>query len=411
MKAEIITIGDEILIGQIVNTNAAWMGEKMNSIGVHVAQMTTISDTREDILNALKSATDRADIILITGGLGPTKDDITKESLAEFFNARMVFNKKAFEDIRKLFDSRGFKMNDLNKQQAEVPDNCTPLQNTAGTAPGMWFEENQCIYVSMPGVPYEMKPMITEQVIPMLRKKLGTDTIYQKTVLTQGMGESWIAEKISGWEDHLPSNVKLAYLPQPGIVRLRITATGNDKKQLEQQVEEEIIKLKKIIQDLIFGYDDDTLERIVGELLKEKNQSLSTAESCTGGYIAHLITSIAGSSDYYTGSVVSYVNHIKERELGVNKEYLEKHGAVSETIVRQMAEGVKKKYKTDYAIATSGIAGPAGGTKEKPVGTVWIGIATPEKTLAQKFKFGNSRERNIRLTAVYALNMLRKEIK
>ncbi|MDZ7743623.1 MAG: competence/damage-inducible protein A [Bacteroidota bacterium] len=410
MKTEIITIGDEILIGQIVNSNAAWLGEKMNSIGIEVAQMRTIPDKRKDILEALEASSGKADIILITGGLGPTKDDITKQTLAEYFHTELKVNEKALEDIEKLFRARGLDMSELNRKQAEIPKNCLPLRNTEGTAPGMWFEENGCIYVSMPGVPYEMKSMIMDEVIPRLRSRMGTDAIYQKTVLTQGIGESWLSEKIENWEDALPANIKLAYLPQPGIVRLRITASGDNKNELEKEVEQEIGKLKEIIPGLIFGYDDDTLEQVVGEILKEKGKSLATAESCTGGYIAHLITSIAGSSEYYTGSVVSYANRIKIEELGVSPGAIEKQGAVSETVVRQMAEGIKQKFKTNYAIATSGIAGPSGGSEEKPVGTTWIAIATPEKVFARKFQFGEHRGRNIRKTAVQALNMLRKEL-
>ncbi len=410
MKAEIITIGDEILIGQVVNTNSSWIAETMNLIGVYIVQITTISDNREQILQTLKDAEKRADIILITGGLGHTKDDITKETLCEFFNTDFTFNEEAYHDIKHLFEIRGYDVSELNKKQAELPANCEPLKNKNGTAPGMWFEENGKIYVSMPGVPFEMKPMVEEQVIPKLRKKFKTDTIYHKTVLTQGMGESWLSEKISGWEDNLPENIKLAYLPQPGIVRLRLSARGKNKKELQNQVQEEINKLYKIIPGLIFGFDNDTLEKIIGKILTGKKQSIATAESCTGGYISHLITSVPGSSAYYTGSVVSYSNEIKMKVLSVSAESLEKQGAVSEEVVIEMAKGVKNKFKTDYAIATSGIAGPDGGTREKPVGTTWIAVATPEKILAKKFLFGEDRGRNIRKTALQALNMLRKEI-
>ena len=410
MKAEIISIGDEILIGQITNTNAAWLGEQMNLIGFSVVQMTTIPDDREHILKMLKASSERADLILITGGLGPTKDDITKESLCEYFDVPLKLNDNALADVQVLFRKRGWELNELNKKQAELPGNAIPLKNKNGTAPGMWFEQNGLIYVSMPGVPFEMKPMITGEVIPRLKEKLDTDTLYHKTVLTQGMGESWLSEKISDWEDNLPENIKLAYLPQPGIVRLRLSAVGDDKEKLEKQVDREIEKLKKLIPGLIFGYNDDKLEEIVGQLLRKKNASLSTAESCSGGYIAHLITSIPGSSDYYKGSVISYSNEVKEKELGVSAEDLKNQGAVSEEVVRQMSAGVQNKLHTGYAISTSGIAGPEGGTDEKPVGTIWIALAMPDKVMAKKFQFGDHRGRNIRKTALEALNMLRKEL-
>lgn len=410
MKAEIISIGDEILIGQVMNTNAGWLAEQMNLIGISVVRITTIGDNKEEIIGSLDDAGKRADIILITGGLGPTRDDITKQTLCEYFDTVLKFNKQAFRDIEKLFEGRGWQMNEKNKKQAELPANAVPLTNKNGTAPGMWFEQDGKIIVSLPGVPFEMKPMITDQVIPKLSEKLQTDTLYHKTVLTQGMGESWISDKIEDWEDKLPENIKLAYLPQPGMVRLRLSATGQNKKELEKQVDEEIEKLKKIIPDLIFGYNNDTLEEVVGKHLRNNRATVATAESCTGGYIAHLITSVSGSSDYYPGSVVSYSNEVKIKELGVSEDDLEKHGAVSEAVVRQMAEGVMKKFGTDYAISTSGIAGPTGGTDEKPVGTTWIAVCSKEKTIAKKFSFGNNRGRNIRVTALQAMNMLRKMI-
>ncbi len=410
MKAEIITIGDEILIGQIVNTNSTWIAEQLSLIGVHIYQITSVPDDRDHIIKTLKDAVERADLIIITGGLGPTKDDVTKLTLSEFFNTNMEFNEEAYQDIKKLFKNRGLELNELNKKQAELPANCRPLRNLNGTAPGMWFEENDKIYISMPGVPFEMKPIVTDQVIPLLRKKCGTDTIVHKTILTQGIGESWLSEKISDWEDNLPDNIRLAYLPQPGIVRLRLTAVGKGKNRLQEQINEEIEKLKSIIPHHIFGYDNDTLEAVVGNKLREKKKTVVTAESCTGGYIAHLITSVAGSSDYYKGSVVAYSNEIKETYLNVEHNNLLDHGAVSEPVVRQMAEGARQKFNTDFAIATSGIAGPSGGSDEKPVGTTWIAVATPDKVIAEKFLFGEERGRNIRKTALQALNMLRREL-
>lgn len=411
MKAEIITIGDELLIGQVVDTNSAWLGEQLNLAGVRVYQITSVSDNREHILAALQEASQRADIVLITGGLGPTKDDITKSVLCEFFDTQLVFNQEAFENVVRLFRLRGMKVTELNRKQAEVPAACTPLPNPEGTAPGMWFEKNGKYYVSMPGVPFEMMPMFTNHVIPRLAKYTSALFILHKTILTQGVGESFLAKTIEHWEDNLPKNIKLAYLPQPGMVRLRLTAAGDNKPELELQVEEQTSKLLKIIPDLVFGFGTETMEEVVGRMLKTAGKSLSTAESCTGGYIAHLITGVAGSSQYFKGSVVAYSNEVKMSLLGVDVETLKDFGAVSEQVARQMAEGVRAKLKTDFSLAVTGIAGPDGGSDEKPVGTTWIALATPEKTIARKYLFGEHRGRNIRKAALEALNMLRLELK
>ncbi len=410
MTAEIITIGDELLIGQVTDTNSAWIAEQLNLIGIRVRQITSISDEREHILSTLAEAETRADIILITGGLGPTKDDITKTTLCEFFGTGLVLNEEAFKNIETLFRLRGFPVTELNRKQAEIPANCTPLQNLNGTAPGMWFERNGKIFVSMPGVPFEMKSMVTNDILPRLSQKFKSQFIVHKTILTQGVGESFLAKTIENWEDNLPENIKLAYLPQPGIVRLRLTTIGESKAELQNQLEDEISKIKKIIPDLIFGYNGDTLELVIGQLLKTGSKTVSTAESCTGGYLAHLITNIPGSSEYYPGSVVSYSNRVKIDELGVREKSLEIYGAVSKEVVSQMAAGARTKLKTDYALAISGIAGPDGGSVEKPVGTTWIALATPEKVIAQKFLFGEHRGRNIRKAALAALNMLRIEL-
>lgn len=410
IKTEIITIGDELLIGQVIDTNSAWIGEQLNAIGIKVNQITSISDDRSHILKTLAEAETRADIILITGGLGPTKDDITKVTLCEFFNTQLIFNQEAYKSIENLFKIRGFTMTELNRKQAEVPANCKVIPNSNGTAPGMWFEKNGKIFVSMPGVPFEMKQMMTAFVLPELSGKFNSHFIFHKTILTQGGGESMIAKIIENWEDNLPANIKLAYLPQPGMVRLRLTATGKDKYELLHKLELETTKVQQLIPDLIYGFDNDTLESVVGELLRSMKKTVATAESCTGGYIAHLITSIPGSSEYYKGSVVAYANEVKEEMLGVKNESLLTHGAVSEEVVKQMAEGVKSKLKADFAIATSGIAGPDGGTEKKPVGYTWIAIATPETVVARQFLFGEDRGRNIRKTAIMALDMLRKEL-
>lgn len=410
MIAEIVSIGDELLIGQVVNTNASWMAERLNLAGIAVNQIVTVADRKKDIKEALTIAGKRSDLVLITGGLGPTKDDITKDTLCEYFNTELIFDKGVYNHIINLFQIRSLKTSEPNRKQAEIPKICKVIKNSNGTAPGMWFEKDDVIYISMPGVPFEMKVMITDQIIPMISETNHLDAIYHQTVLTQGIGESWLAERIADWEENLPEEIKLAYLPQPGIVRLRLTANGNDKNNLIKIVENEITKLKTIIPELIFGYNTDTMEQVVGDILKRKNQKLATAESCTGGYIAHLVTSIAGSSAYFNGSIIAYSNEVKEDLLGVKNKTLFNHGSVSEEVVLEMAKNAQRKLKTDYTISVSGIAGPDGGTDEKPVGTTWIGIATPNYCFAKKYQFGEHRGRNIRKTAVTALNLLRLEI-
>jgi len=410
MKAEIINIGDELLIGQVVNTNASWMAAQLSKAGIRVVQETTIADDDGAIKSSLDRAFERADIVLISGGLGPTKDDITKKSLTEYFGAKLVFHEPTYEQVKKIFAARNFPVSEINRQQAMIPDKCTPLFNKNGTAPGMWFEKEGKIAVSMPGVPFEMKAIMEEQVLPKLIRHFNLGAILHKTVMTTGMPESMLAEKIKTWEENLPAHIKLAYLPQPGIVRLRLSVKGKDGDRLRADIEEQVGKLQQIIPEIIYGYDDVLLEEVVGQLLRQKGQTVATAESCTGGYIAHLITSISGSSDYFEGSVVSYSNRIKTEILGVSEKTLETYGAVSREVVTEMAEGARQKLKTGYALAVSGIAGPTGGTKEKPVGTVWIALAGPEGTEAQLFHFGEHRGRNIRRSALAALNMLRLKL-
>ena len=416
MKTEIINIGNELLIGQVVNTNASWMAEEMNRAGFEIAQITVISDDSEAILSSLKDAEARSSVILVTGGLGPTRDDITKETICNYFQTRLVFNEIAFKSIENLFAGRGFKITELNRQQAEVPETCIPLQNKNGTAPGLWFERPgkgdfpKTIFVFMPGVPFEMKAMVTDEVIPRLKEIFKAPSIVHKTILTQGVGESFLAEKIEDWEINLPKNISLAYLPQPGIVRLRLSGTGESEEIVRTQINHEIEQLLKLIPRYIYGFDDDKLEEIIGQLLFTRNQTLATAESCTGGTIAQMITSIPGSSRYFKGSVVAYANEVKESELAVKTETLLKYGAVCKEVVIEMATGIREKFHCDYSIATSGIAGPGGGSDEKPVGTTWIAIATPEKVVAYHYLFGDHRERNIRKTALQALNLLRKVI-
>jgi nicotinamide-nucleotide amidase len=409
MKTEIITIGDELLIGQVIDTNSAWMAEQLNLLGISVFQITSISDNREHILSTLTEASQRADILLITGGLGPTNDDITKETLSEYFDSPLVFNEEAYHQIEQLFSLRGFPVTNLNRLQASIPECCTPLPNSGGTAPGMWFEKDKIIYVSMPGVPFEMKSIMTEAVLPRLAS-LSPVTIAHKTILTQGVGESFLAAKIAEWEAKLPQYIKLAYLPQPGLVRLRLTASGSDSENLRNGLARATSELAGLIPEYIFGYDDDTLEELIGRQLRSLNLTLATAESCTGGYIAHLVTSISGSSDYFKGSIIAYSNEIKESLLDVKHETLMADGAVSEATVIEMAEGARKNIRSDCAIAISGIAGPSGGTDEKPVGTTWIAISSPAGQVAEKFLLGEHRGRNIRKAGITALNMLRKEL-
>ncbi len=409
MFAEIINIGDELLIGQVINTNAAWMAQELNAIGIDIVKVTVISDKKEAILQSIDTALNNNDIVLITGGLGPTNDDITKFTLCEYFGSKLVFNENNYKRIENLFAQRGFEVTELNRQQAEVPDNCKVIPNENGTASGMWFDKNGKILISMPGVPFEMKTMMSNFIIPELSKNINIQ-IKHKTIHIQGIGESFLADLIKDWETELHKSISLAYLPQPGLIRLRLTAKGSINENLEIIIENEVKKLQNLIPNLIFGYDDDTLESVIGELLLKYNKTISTAESCTGGYISHLITSIPGSSNYYKGSIISYSNEIKNSLLGVSNTTLNNYGAVSKETVEEMAKGALKTLKTDYSIAVSGIAGPDGGTKEKPVGLIWIAVASENKIITEKFLHGEDRGRNIRKAALSALNMLRKVI-
>ncbi len=413
VKAEIISIGDEILIGQIANTNAQWMAQQLTLIGISVSHLITVGDNKEDILKAFTDAQKRSGIILITGGLGPTSDDLTKPTLCEFFNTKLIFNDEVFEMVKKRFASFNIVMPESNRGQAEIPENCTVIKNKNGTAPGMWFDVNTTIFISLPGVPYEMKAMMEEFVLPELKNRFQKEVIIHKTVYTQGLGESSLAEKIKSWEESLNStNIKLAYLPSPSQVKLRLSVKGNNKQQLNLLVDEKISELRKLIPELIFaveeyGKEPESLEKTIGELLRKKKQTLAVAESCTGGYIGHLITSIAGSSDYFNGGIIAYANDIKTNVLKVDVSTLQTNGAVSKEVAEQMATGVRQRLKADFGIATTGIAGPTGGSNEKPVGTVWIAVATPDALVSEKFSFGDSRERTIRRAGLSALNMLR----
>ncbi|MBX7181870.1 MAG: competence/damage-inducible protein A [Bacteroidia bacterium] len=405
LVAELITIGDELLIGQVVDTNSAWMGEQLNLIGIKVKQITSISDDKQAILTALKEAQQRADIVLVTGGLGPTKDDITKTTLCEYFQCGYRFDENVHLHLIQIFQRFGRTLSELNKLQAQLPELCTTLFNANGTAPGMWFENQGKVLVSMPGVPYEMKGIMKDEVLPRLQSFFKTQAIFHKTILTMGIGESYLSELISDWEDALPSHIKLAYLPSPGYVRLRLTGTGNNQAVLESEVLEQVNKLKPLISTYIFGYDSDTLPKLIHEELTQSKRTISTAESCTGGTIAAHLSSLPGSSTFFIGSVVAYSNQVKEQELGVSSSTLEIHGAVSEETVNQMISGALKKFGTYYSIAISGIAGPDGGSDEKPVGTVWIGVGdVTGNRVIKKYQLGHNRERNIQIASLYAIN-------
>ncbi|WP_053403864.1 competence/damage-inducible protein A [Persicobacter sp. CCB-QB2] len=406
--AELLTIGDEILYGQTLDTNSHWMSGQLDELGIKVIRKTTVGDVKSEMMQAFEEAESRAHITLITGGLGPTSDDLTKPLLAEYFNSGMSMDEEALAEVRHYFESRGRQLTELNRLQAMLPEKCTKITNRNGTAPGMWFERNGKIFVSMPGVPHEMRIMMEESVLPKIREYFHLPVIAHKMIKTAGIGESFLADKIKDWEDRLPENIKLAYLPSPGQVKLRLTAAGTNKDALREALEAETEKLLPLAHPYVFGYGEETLETVVGKLLKEKGLTLSTAESCTGGNIAHLITTVPGSSAYFNGSIVAYQNEIKEKILGVKKSTLETHGAVSEATIIEMAEGVRKVLGTDIGVATSGIAGPDGGSAEKPVGTVWIALSDGERTTTRHFLMGKNREWNIQLSSYAVLNMIQR---
>ena len=407
ISAELLTIGDEILYGQIVDTNAQWMSVALTNAGFKVVRKTSVGDVEEEILTAFKEAESRADIILITGGLGPTSDDLTKPCLAKYFNCELKIHEEALREVTEFFKSRGRELNEVNRQQAALPVCSEKITNVMGTAPGMWFERNEKVFVSMPGVPYEMKRMMTDIVIPKLLGTFKTPVIHHTMLRTVGIGESFLAEKISSWEKSLPSHIKLAYLPGLGEVKLRLTATGENKDQLVKEAEELVEKIKPLAGEYIFTVGTEDLEFVIGQTLKEKKLTLAVAESCTGGYLSHLITSIPGSSDYFLGSMIPYAYEIKMRQLGVKPETLEKHGAVSEPTIIEMANLVRAKFNTDIGVATSGIAGPGGATPEKPVGTVWIAYSDKHQTVTKKLQLSKDRMINIKAASVAVLNLIR----
>lgn len=408
IRASIITIGDELLIGQVIDTNSAWMAQELNLVGITVSRRIAVGDEWHAIWTALDQELEKADIVLITGGLGPTADDITKPLLCDYFGGVLVTDPHVLAHVTKLFE-RVYKrpMIERNARQAEVPDVCTVLHNALGTAPGMWFDKNGKVVVSLPGVPHEMKGLMTTEVLPRLVDQFSLPVIQHRTLLTAGIGESFLAERISQFETNLPAHIRLAYLPNFGMVRLRLSAAGYNRDEITTSIDEQFYYLQTQLTDVLVTNIDENLPQVVARLLLKNKQTMATAESCTGGYIAHLITSMAGSSNYFLGSIISYDNQVKKDLLGVTADTLETVGAVSEATVKEMVKGALTALKTDYAVATSGIMGPGGGSLEKPVGTVWIAAGNAETVVTRQFSFRFDRQRNIELTATNALNLLR----
>ena len=408
MKVHLLTIGDELLIGQVVDNNSAWMGRQLNLAGIQVAGIVSAPDEHDDIVDAIGHCLQRSQVVIMTGGLGPTKDDVTKKAIAEYYGVGFVFSQETYERLVRIFQRLGRPVTEALRQQCFMPQNAELLLNHMGTAPGMWMEENGRVLISLPGVPYEMKHLMETAVIPRLLERFPVAPRKHRTVLTAGEGESTIADRLEKFEDELPADLRLAYLPSLGQVRLRLTATGHSEPVLDRLLETQVARLQALLPDLIYGYEAESLEEAVGRILRERGLRLATAESCTGGYLAHRITSVPGSSDYFLGSVVAYANEIKIAQLGVAEATLQTHGAVSEQTVREMAEGVRQRFGADIAVATSGVAGPGGGSPEKPVGTIWLAVADRERTFAYRLQAGKDREKNIQWSTVYALNFLRR---
>ncbi|KAA9339672.1 competence/damage-inducible protein A [Hymenobacter busanensis] len=407
---EIMTIGDELLYGQVVDTNSAWMGQELGRIGLRVRQISSVSDRADEIVAALDLARTRAQVVLITGGLGPTKDDLTKHVLARYFGTELALHEPSLRDVEQIFARFNRPMLEVNRQQAFLPKTCTALRNPVGTAPGMWFEDQGTVFVSMPGVPFEMKRIMTDSVLPRLQQHFHVPPIEHAVLQTVGQGESFLAAQIADWEDQLPPNMKLAYLPYLGGVRLRLTATDDGQPNLRQRLAAQLPPLRAIIGPYLYAEGEVSLAAAIGRLLQERNLTIGTAESCTGGYIAHKITEVAGSSAYFLGSVVAYHNDVKVRQLGVQPDTLTQHGAVSEETVRQMAEGLRTQLGVDVAVATSGIAGPGGGSEAKPVGTFWIAYADAHQTVARIISFDRGRQLNIEYVTTQALNLVRQNL-
>ena len=412
-NASIITIGDELLIGQVIDTNSAWMAQELNKAGIWVKRRIAVGDTWNEIWKTLDEESAGSEIILITGGLGPTADDITKPLLCEYFHTRLVVDEAALQNVKHIFETlfrQQIPILERNLKQAEVPESCRVIQNKRGTAPGMQFERDGKIVVSMPGVPHEMKGMMTDEVIPYLQKKFQLPFITHRTILTAGVGESFLADHIQAFESALPATIRLAYLPNYGMVRLRLTGIGNDRSLIQPEISDQFSRLKALVKEWMVTDEDISLQEALGKLLKTRKQTMATAESCTGGYVAHLLTSIPGSSAYFLGGMIPYQNNIKEKVLQVQEATLSSVGAVSEETVREMITGALNLFESDFAVATSGIMGPDGGTETKPVGTVWIAVGNHQATETRKLSFRFDRQRNIELSATNVLNLLRKFI-
>ena len=404
-----ISIGDELLIGQVINTNAAWLGEHLSEAGFHLDSSLTIGDSENAILNAFDACMD-ADLVLVTGGLGPTADDITKPTVCKFFDTELEFCQAAYDNLVSLFERRGFKMSERNRGQAMLPKSCEYIPNTYGTAPCMWIEKNGVAFVFMPGVPFEMKGIFTDELLPRIKEHFQSIPYEKRVVMTTGIGESFLADKIKDWEDALPEFLSLAYLPQYGMVRLRLSGRHEDARMLHETLDREVAKLVALISEYIFAMQDQSIERTVFDLLKSKGMTFASAESCTGGNIAHVITLIPGSSEVFKGTAVTYATPMKTKVLGVPAEMIEEQGVVSQEVVESMATGVRNLMEADFGVATTGIAGPSGGTEENPVGTVWIGVASAKGVVSKRFNFGKDRENVINRATIAAYEMLRQQI-
>lgn len=414
MNIEIITIGDELLIGQVIDTNSAWMGQQLESEGFHVIWKTAVGDVEKDMLAAIDAAMNRAEVVLVTGGIGPTKDDITRKTLCKYFDSQLHFSDEVYQNIEEIFNRNGRTMNGLTRNQAMVPDKATVIQNRAGTAPSTWFEKNGKVLVSMPGVPYEMKWLVSNEILPRLKKQFSQDVhIIHHTTWVNGFSESMLAIHLEEFEDALPNSVKLAYLPQPGLIRLRLTIHADTESKAQAMLTDQQQKLRHLLQGHILTEEDKAPDELIGAILKDRRLTLGTAESCTGGRIASIITATPGCSAYFSGSIVSYSNTVKENVLGVNPEDIEKHGAVSREVVEQMALGAIRQLGCDCSVATSGIAGPDGGTPDKPVGTVWIAAAIGTEVISECYQFSSIREQNIlrssNMALLMLLNLLKKQ--
>ena len=412
MKAAIVTIGDEILIGQIIDTNSGFIAKSLDKIGVEIWEMLSISDDKQHILDTFKELQNKVDLVIITGGLGPTKDDVTKKTFCDYFEDELVVDEAVLKHVTQLIE--GFfkrTITQINKDQALVPSRCTVLHNQVGTAPGMWMQKENTVFVSLPGVPFEMKYLIENEVIPKVVKEFNRPYIIHKTILTYGQGESMVAERIEDWENSLPDFIKLAYLPAPGRVRLRLTARGKDKEVLEKTIDSYVASLSTIINDIIVGFEEDeTIEVLLGKKLKEQQKTIAPAESCTGGQIAASLSSVAGASAYFKGSVVSYATETKINVLGVSEKIINEHSVVSAEVAKAMAENVKRLLNTDYALATTGNAGPTKGDEKAELGSVFIALATPNEVVVEEFNFGQPREKVIDRATIKSLEMLKKEI-